>query len=59
MINENELKMLIDDRSVGNSERLLHALMEMQAVLRKSEELFQGITSNLPGVVFQFLLSDQ
>ena len=57
MINENELKMLMDGYSGGDEERLLHAFADMQAALRKSEELFQGITSNLPGVVFQFLLS--
>ncbi len=38
---------------VGNYQRFITA----QTALQKSEALFQAITSNLPGVVFQFLLS--
>lgn len=39
-------------REVKNYQRLITA----QAALQKSEALFQAITSNLPGVVFQFQL---
>lgn len=42
-------------RETANSQQCL----VMEAALQKSEDLFQGITSNLPGVVFQFLLTDQ
>ena len=38
---------------VKNFQRFITA----QTALQKSEALFQAITSNLPGVVFQFLLS--
>lgn len=37
----------------GNYQRFITA----QSALRKSETLFQAITSNLPGVVFQFILT--
>lgn len=40
-------------REVENYQRFITA----QTALQKSETLFQAITSNLPGVVFQFLLS--
>lgn len=39
-------------REANNRQRFL----DLQSELHKSEELFQAITSNLPGVVFQFLL---
>jgi PAS domain S-box-containing protein len=38
---------------VGNYQRFIST----QTALQKSEALFQAITANLPGVVFQFLLS--
>lgn len=33
-------------------------ITELRSAFQKNDDLFQGITSNLPGVVFQFLLTD-
>lgn len=42
-------------RSLHDAENC-QRIAEAQSALQKSEALFQAITSNLPGVVFQFLL---